>query len=189
MENYYAVKIRGLPGALALGLLASVIGHAAGYGNAHPMGGAYHGTLLALAFAGVGIFVLAALAVAVASAHVAPDGTVVAARLRRWVPGTGVLALATTGWFAVAEAIEGAHATGPSFIIVFALLAAIVAVRVFALAVISVVSSVAIAIGVPAFALRVYAHGASFERPLSLATAVHSRRLFARPPPEVTHCP
>ena len=179
------MKLRGLPGALALGLLASVIGHAAGYGNEHAMGGPYHGTFLTLAYAGVGVFLLAALAVAVASAGAAAEGTIVATRLRRWIPDTGVLALATSLWFGVAEVIEGSHATGTSLAIVAALLIAIVAVRAFALAVIAVISSIAIAIDTAAFAPRSYGRYLSLERPLAVPSIAHVRRLFARPPPDL----
>lgn len=183
------MKLRKLPGALALGLLASVLGHAAGYGNGHAMGGAYHETFLTLAYAGVGIFVLAALAVALAFAGAAAEGTIVASRLRSWIPGIGLLAVATSGWFAVAEAIEGSHATGTSLTIVVALLIAIFAVRAFALAVIAIISSIAIAIDAAAFAPRSYQRYLSLDRPLAVPSIAHTRRLFARPPPESMQYP
>lgn len=181
------VKLRGLPGALALGLLASVLGHMAGYGNEHTMGGAYHGMLLVLADVGVGSFLLAAAAVAVAGAGRATEGSILAARLADWVPDVPMLALATVGWFSITEAVEGTHPRGDTILVVLALVVAMFVVRGIVRAIITTISKLAITINCAEFAPRSYAPLRRFERPLSLQSSVHSRRLFARPPPSLMH--
>ncbi len=47
------VTLRKAPGALALGLLASLAAHAPLYGGGHAMGGTYHALILQAALAGL----------------------------------------------------------------------------------------------------------------------------------------
>lgn len=105
------VALRKVPGALALGLLASLVAHGALYGGEHSMGGGYHGVLLQLAAA-------AGLSLAIFfgflgwnNARVAANGSVLAARLAERLPGFGSLLTAATLWYTAAEYAEPHHAS------------------------------------------------------------------------------
>jgi hypothetical protein len=167
-------------------LLASLLGHAAAFGDGHAMGGAHHGLLVALANVGVGGFVLAAISVAWAGRGAATDGSVLAARLACYVPGLPALGLCTAGWFSLAEATEGAHADGNLFLTVLALVLAAALVRMLARRAIEAIAAVVISICAPSFARRIRIRLLRLQRPLRIREAAHVRRRFARPPPSVT---
>lgn len=182
------MKVRELPGALALGLLASVLGHAAAYGNAHAMGGPYHGLLITLADAGVGAFVLAAVALAWACAGRCLEGSVLAARLASYLPGVPLLGVATAAWYFFFESIEGSHADDPLLLVALALGLAVVVVHSAARAAIAAVAKFVLAVFTSAFAPRLRVWIARFERPAAVSRLASSRKLFVRPPPRVTAC-
>ena len=105
------VTLRKVPGALALGLLASLMAHGGLYGGEHAVGGNYHGLLLQAAFAGaVGLFGFFALLALRAARGRAVTGSVLAARLTERLPGYGMLCIAATAWYATAECLEPHHA-------------------------------------------------------------------------------
>ncbi|MGA8535756.1 MAG: hypothetical protein WB615_16740, partial [Candidatus Tumulicola sp.] len=103
------MTVRGIPGALALGLLASLLAHAALYGGHHAMGGAYHDALSELAGAGGAGFAVLLAALAWTGSRVAADGSILAARLGSRLPAIGPVAAAAGLWFALAERIEPRH--------------------------------------------------------------------------------
>ncbi len=182
------MKVRELPGAFALGLLASVLGHSAAYGNGHTMGGPYHSLLIALVDAGVGAFVLAAIALAWSCAGRCLDGSVLAARLATCLPGIPLLGLATTGWYCLFESIEGAHADDPLLLIALALGLAVVVVHAAATAAIAAVAKLVLAIFRNAFVQRTRVWLSCFELPVFVSRIATSRKLFVRPPPCMTVC-
>jgi hypothetical protein len=104
------VTARGIPGALALGLLASLIAHTALYGGDHAMGGAYHEILIQFVSVGCGGFLVVLAALAWTGSGATADGSVLAARLTEKVPGVPVLAASAGLWFALGERIEPRHA-------------------------------------------------------------------------------
>lgn len=182
------MTLRGIPGALGLGLLASLIAHSALYRGDHAMGGAYHGALVELAVAGVIGFVAVLGALAWSGARAIADGSVLAARLRPLVPHPGVLALATALWFGLGERIEPHHAD-------VGLVPTLIAVALAAFAVLTVarwcvrlLAASAIAFGRSRFARRTprWVRRAA-SAPIARRTPPLRRR-FARPPPVCNAC-
>lgn len=177
------MKVRELPGAFALGLLASVLGHTAAYGNGHAMGGPYHGALLTLVDAGAGSFVLAAVALAWAGARGIADGSVLAGRLARYLPGLPLLTATTVGWYQLFESIEGAHSDDSVWLIGIALTAAVLFVRWIARSAIAAIAALVLAVFRREFARRSPIWMRSHERRLPNQGHRFTRKRFARPPP------
>jgi hypothetical protein len=183
------VILRKVPGALALGLLASLGAHAALYGNEHAMGGGYHAAFVQVAIAAVlGLF-LGASALAWSSAGRTPDGSVLAARLTDRLPGFAPLAVATALWFGVAEAIEPHHAGTAALVTLLALALAAATVRLLAVVGLAFLARVVFAIARPAFSPRTPCWARRPESPAPLRRILCGRRRFARPPPiDSLHC-
>jgi hypothetical protein len=106
-----------LPGALALGLVAALLAHTAAYGGSHAMGGVYHGALLGLSEIAVVFSTVAALAMAWSGARRVANGSVLAARLRDFLPGWTPIAASALGWFVLAEHLEPHHAEAPLLVL------------------------------------------------------------------------
>lgn len=178
------MRARQLPGAAALGLLASLLAHTAAYGGSHAMGGAYHATLVACAAAAGLAALLFATSVAWAGAGSALDGSVMAARLRLGLPSWPVLATATAAWFVLGEHIE-AHHDGVAPIVLFVAIAlAAWLVLACARAVLSFLAAIVIAIRGGAFAPRILASHRLIVRQAPRARRLlHAQRRYARPPP------
>lgn len=103
------MTLRKVPGALALGLLASLIAHAAVYGGDHAAGGNYHLLLLEIAAAGALALTAAALLTGWSGARSAVNGSVLAARLTARLPGFVPLLTATVVCYATIEFLEPHH--------------------------------------------------------------------------------
>ena len=176
------MTLRKVPGALALGLLASIGAHAVIFGDEHVMGGAFHGLLVQIALvAGGGLLAFfSALAWGQASAA---DGSIVAARLRERLPGVVPVLFCAALWYAGAESLEPRHeaASPAAMLLVLAalswlvlrlagLVAGILAGAIFAAA------RARFAARAPVWARRARPQVASQRTRLA-------RRLFARPPP------
>jgi len=177
------VTVRGIPGALALGLLASLIAHAALYGRDHAMGGAYHDILIQLASAGAGGFMALLGALIWTGWRRAADGSVLAARLTSRLPGLAPLAAGTGFWFAVGERIEPRHADAGFVLTVAVVVAAAWAVLALARRGVRLLAGAIIAILRSPFAQRAPGW---IRRPRPAPIARRSpllRRRFARPPP------
>jgi hypothetical protein len=181
------VKLRELPGAAGLGLLASLMAHAATYGHEHAMGGAYHALLQASAFAAAVGFALAALGVVFAARGHYADGSVVAARLAALLPSFPVIAVAASMWFAAGEAVEGAHAGAPVLLIALALFATTALVQCAAGLILRFINAIAVAVADDRFADRKprWIFRATFAV-VRTPEPARSRR-FARPPPGAMH--
>ncbi|HEY6326999.1 MAG TPA: hypothetical protein VIW73_10870 [Candidatus Cybelea sp.] len=177
--------LRRVPGALALGLLASLGAHAALYGNEHAMGGGYHAAFVQVAIATVlGLF-LGVSALAWSAAGRTPDGSVLAARLNDRIPSLAALAAATALWFGIAEAIEPQHAGAAALVTLFVLAVAAAIVRRIAVFAVAALARVVFAIARLAFSPRTPRWSRRPETPAPLRRILRGRRRFARPPPIV----
>lgn len=106
------MTLRKVPGALALGLLASLVAHTAIYGREHMAGGNYHGLLLEMALSGAVALVAAALLLGLTGARTTLNGSVLAARLTARLPGFGSLLTSTVLCYVAIESLEPHHANG-----------------------------------------------------------------------------
>ena len=183
------MTLRKVPGALALGLLASLAAHALLYGGEHAMGGAYHALLVQAALGGavslLGFF--GALAWSESSGRA--DGTILAARLRERLPGLGTLLPATALWYTAAEAIEPHHAgASPLALLVVLVMAAWLVLRL-ARSLIGALAGAIIAIARAPFVARTPSwRRRSYLRPV-FRRILWTHRRFARPPPiALPHC-
>jgi hypothetical protein len=177
------VTLRKVPGALALGLLASLAAHAALFGGTHLMGGAYAGLLVETASAGCFGFVLCFAALAWSGSRLTAEGTILATRLRERLPGAPAVFTSASLWYIVAEAVEPHHAAvAPAVVIITLAIAAWLTLRL-ARAVLSVLARAAIEIQRVTFTPR----APSWKRRLRLRPlhrrSLWVRRRFARPPP------
>ena len=182
------MTLRGIPGALVLGLLASLVAHSALYGGGHAMGGAYHSWFLELATAGCFGLLASIAALAWTGSRAAADGSVLAARLSQCLP-TGWMVLGAAGlWFALGERIEARHAD-PNVIITAAVLAvAVWIVSAVARWCVRFLARAAIAIGRAAFAQRSPQWLRRSAPPPMERRSPLLRRRFARPPPVANAC-
>jgi hypothetical protein len=183
------VTLRKVPGALALGLLASLMAHGGLYGGEHSVGGSYHDLLLQAAFSGaVGLFGFFAW-LALRGARTAVTGSILAARLTERLPGFGLLFCAATTWYAAAECLEPHHATASWFAVPLLLAAASWLVAFMTRGALAILARAVLAVFGAAFAgrdpawlARTYA-----RRPVRRVARTHRR--FARPPPiEIVLC-
>jgi hypothetical protein len=177
------VTLRKVPGALALGLLASLAAHAALFGDEHAMGGAYHALLLQVAL-GAGLSLLVFLAgLAWSQRGVAADGSVLASRLRERLPGQQWVFAATAVWYAGAEAIEPHHASVSAAAAALVLAAAAWLVTRLAQAVARAFADIVIGVARIAFSPRAPSwQRRPRSRPLRRRFC-SARRRYARPPP------
>jgi hypothetical protein len=176
------VTLRKVPGALALGLLASLAAHALLYGGEHAMGGAYHALLVQAALAG-GVSLLAFFGALAWSESRAADGSVLAARLRERLPGLTSILPAAALWYAAAEAIEPHHADASPIASLLSLAVAAWLVLRLASWIVDALAGAVIAVLRASFSPRTPTWK---RRPRSrpiLRRALRARRLFARPPP------
>lgn len=177
------VTLRKAPGVLVLGLVASLVAHAALYGGQHAIGGAYHEVLLQMAVAGALGFIALIGAVAWTQSGSATDGSVLAARLRERLPGVGSVIAAAAASYAVIEAIEPHHAGAPGIALLAALAAASYAALRLAHAITDAFARAAIAISRTFFAPRAPAWRRRPRARLIARRSFAARRRFARPPP------
>ncbi len=177
------LTLRKVPGALALGLIASLAAHAALYGGGHAVGGAYHTLVLEIALAATLGFVALAAGLARAQSGSSADGSVLAARLRELLPGAGGVIAAAAAWYTTIESIEPHHAAAPMLALLAALAAASYAALRLAHAMTDALTRAALAISRAAFSPRTPTWRRR-ARPRPIARRLFStRRRFARPPP------
>lgn len=182
------MTLREIPGALALGLLASLLAHTALYGGEHAMGGAYHELLVEIAGAGSFGFVALLAALAWTGSRAASDGSILAARLNSRLPGLGPLAASAATWFALGEHVEPSHSgTGLLFVGVF-LIAAAWLLRTLARGVVRLLAGAVIAISRSPFTARGPVWVRSARRAPIARRSPSLRRRFARPPPIANAC-
>jgi len=116
------------------------------------------------------------------------DGSIVAARVRRWLPSTGALWSATAAWYLLAETIEPHHAGAPA-------IGAIAALTIAAWLVLRLARSTAdLVAGAVIAVLRTSLRGRTPCWKKRARTSPVARRLtlvnrrFARPPPIAIAC-
>jgi hypothetical protein len=177
------VTLRKVPGALALGLLASLAAHAALYGGGHAMGGAYNAAIVQAAFAGTLALLLGFAALAWSASGGAADGSVVAARLRQVIPGITAILAAALLWYAAAEALEPHHGGAPGLAALPLLVLTAWISRQLARWAAETLAHAVIAVTRLSFSPRT----PSWNRPSHVRIAPRrprgARRRFARPPP------
>jgi hypothetical protein len=180
------VTLRKVPGALALGLLASLAAHAALYGGDHAMGGAYHALLLEAALAGaVGLLVFFG-GMAWAESGLTANGSVLAVRLRERLPTLWATTASAAGCYGLSEGLEPHHTSASSVATAIALIAGAWLVRSVVRAVVDVFASAAVATLQVSFAPRTPSWNRRERvRPIPRRTPLIWRR-FARPPPIVS---
>jgi hypothetical protein len=182
------VKSRKLPGVIALGLLVSLLAHAAVYGGSHALGGSYDDLFQGLALAGVIGFVALVAQLAWAGRECCM-GSVLASRLASVLPPLLPLAIAGGAWFAFGELIEGRHASAAVWIIALAVIAAAALVRYLAGLSIRAIAAIAIAGLERLFAPRLPQFVRLFEEPVRAHDDAHLAQRFARPPPALISSP
>jgi uncharacterized membrane-anchored protein len=163
------VSLKQLPGALALGLVAALAGHAALFHGDHAIGGAYH--LLLLQGAAVAGFSFAGALGALlwSGARFAADGSVLASRIAARLPGLAMTVLSSALWFSLGEQIEPHHAATP-----------------LGLTIIALVCAAALVVGVARAAVRWIAHVAFSIARASGRPELAEGRLRLRPTPRFT---
>ena len=118
------MALRKVPGALALGLFASLGAHAALYGGEHAIGGAYHALLVQIALAAALVFVVLIGALAWAQSGSSTDGKYLPPAFASGFPAFGSVIAAAGAWYVGVEAIEPHHAGAPGIALLAALAAA-----------------------------------------------------------------
>ena len=177
------VSPREFPGALILGLLASLVAHAAIFGGDHAMGGPYNGLLLQLALVGSLGMSAAFAALAWGGAGAVAEGSVLAARIGDRLPAFPALLGATCLWFALAERIEPEHAAASLLVTVLCLVVSAVLFGIAARFILRLLVGVTFIVSRPRFSGRVPAWIRHTQpRPIKLRSPLLRRR-FARPPP------
>lgn len=174
---------REIPGALALGLLASLLAHIALYGGGHAMGGAYHELLLDLAAGGTVAFAAAVAALTWNGARRTADGSILATRMTACIPSWGGLVAGTAAWFALGERFDSPHSAAGLLVTLVALGAAAWVVRRVAGAAVRLLARAILRLARLTFAPRLPVRAAAIRiAPAPYRTPLLRRR-FARPPP------
>jgi hypothetical protein len=179
------MSLRQLPGALILGLLASLIAHAAGFGGSHTEAGAYHELLSTLALAGAGGALIAAIAAAFGNAGACAQGSVLASRLCIWIPRVRAVVLAGGAWFALIESLEPAHGPASLAIVALAMVVAAFALRGLAVVTARALAHCVLAVARTAVATRSVFSARRYCAP-AIVTPHLARRIVTRPPPRTT---
>ncbi len=182
------MTLRKVPGALALGLLASLIAHGGLYGGEHAMGGGYHAMLVQGSLAGAMSLLLCFGFLALRQVKDAANGSILAARLTQRLPGYGSLVLSAGAWYAAAECLEPHHAAASFIAVPLLLAAASWLVKLLCVGMLAALAGAIFAVFGAAFAPRkpLWFARARSRRP---ARRIQwTRRRFARPPPIGLDC-
>jgi hypothetical protein len=177
------VNLRKVPGALALGLLASLFAHSVLYGGEHAMGGGYHALLLQAAAAGALSLLVFFGSLAWSGVRGAADGSILAARLAERLPALGLLLPATAVWFGAAEGVEPNHASAAPIAVALALMAATWLVHFLARGFVAALARAIITVSRDAFAPRTPSWSRRPRPCPAPRRFLWASRRFARPPP------
>ncbi|MBV8147774.1 MAG: hypothetical protein JO092_01640 [Candidatus Eremiobacteraeota bacterium] len=181
------MTLRQTPGALVLGLVAALVGHAALFGGEHAIGGAYHSLLLQVAAAAGFGFGGALGALLWSGARFAADGSVLATRIAAHLPGLPGVAVSTALWFSLGERLEPHHAGTPLAFALVALLGAAALILGIARALVRWIAHIAFAISRAKTCGAVVRARADTNGPVFRAQRDATGRRFARPPPIVAN--
>ena len=177
------MSLREIPGALALGLLASLLAHTALYGGEHAMGGAYHELLVQIAAVGSLGFVTLLGALAWTGSRGTSDGSILAVRLAARLPRLAPVAAAAAFWFALGEHIEASHSGAVQVLTVIFLVAAAWLLRALGRGAVRLLAGAVIAISRSPFAGRTPVWVRHARQAPIACRSPQLRRRFARPPP------
>lgn len=177
------MTLRKVPGALALGLLASLAAHGGLFGDEHAMGGNYHALLGQLAATAAGALLLCFGLLALRGAGAAATGSVLAARLSERLPPFAIVFSASALWYAAAECLEPQHAAAPLVAAAFFLALASWLIVGCARFILTALAEAVIAVRGAAFAPRTPAWLARVRLQRPVRRIYRARRRFARPPP------
>lgn len=177
------MPLRKVPGALALGLIASLAAHAALFGGEHAVGGSYQSPLLQIALASTLGLLGGLFALALGGRAEASDGTVLAARLSGFIPSRGWVALSSLLWYAGIERLEPHHAAVLPIFAVVALAVAAIVVRALAGAALRLLCAIVFRVLHAPFAQRELTATRRHCARLFVRRSPALRRRFARPPP------
>ena len=175
------------PGALVLGLVAALLGHAALFGGDHAIGGAYHSLLLQTAAAAGFGFAGALGALLWSGARFAADGSVLARRISARLPGLPMVAASAALWFTLGERLEPPHAATPLIFTLVALFFAAALVVGIARGLMRWIAQVVFAATRPPIAAALRQALRDTSEPVLLRRQDATGRRFARPPPIVAN--
>jgi hypothetical protein len=176
------MTLRRLPGALILGLLASIAAHAAVSGD-HAMGGAYHDLVVSTAFVAAASLVLVAGTLTWIHAGRLADGSILARALERLLPGLLPLIATTAGSYWMIESIEPVHRWTFAPLVAIAVVVAAWFVRSLTFALVRAIADFVVAIRRQSFAPRIPMWARPCAVPVVIQASPLLRRRFARPPP------
>ncbi len=177
------MALRKVPGAVALGLLASLAVHAVLYRGEHAMAGGYHADFVAAAAAAALGFLTGFAALAWSGRGQAADGSIVAARLNERLPALWQVGVCAALWLSLAEAIEPSHAAPMPLVTALCIAAVAWAITLAARAIVAALAGAIIAICRDAFSPRTPAVLRRSAPPPLRRDLRYARRRFARPPP------
>ncbi|MBV8489924.1 MAG: hypothetical protein JO199_05275 [Candidatus Eremiobacteraeota bacterium] len=183
------MALKRLPGALALGLLASLAAHSALFGGDHAMGGAYHGALIEGAAVACTALLGFIVALAWLGARTAADGSVLARRMGDALPTLPAILLSAGAWFAIGERIEPSHGAAPLLVTIVLLVLAAWLSRRLAIAALGLLARAILAGFTSPFALREPMWSLNPAPAPLVRRSPHLRRRLARPPPIVVASP
>jgi hypothetical protein len=177
------VNSREFPGALILGLLASLAAHTVIYGGEHSMGGEYNALLVQTAIVATLGMLVGVGALAWSAGRRTLDGSILAARLSSVLPSPLLVVAAASVWFGIAEAMEPHHTGASSLAIVLCLLLAACLARALARGIVAALATIVIAVSRLEFAPRTPSWTRRPRLQPICRRLLCTRRRFARPPP------
>jgi hypothetical protein len=179
-----AVTMRRFPGAILLGLLASLAAHAAAFGDGHVAGGSFHDALVAGALAGLAGLLVAFGTWAWIGAGRQAEGSVLAARLESRLPGPLALAASAGVWLTLVESVEaGPRHAEPLPVLILSVAAAAALVYALAVGIVRLLAGIAVAIRRTPFVPRAPLRARRAHAFVFATTARRAGRRFVRPPP------
>lgn len=172
-----------IAGALVLGLPAAVLAHATLFGGGHTTAGAYHAWLLDAVCLSAAFFVLAFAVHAAFSASAVRNGSIVAARLYRFLPALAPVAASAFGWYELIERLES-RSLGFSLLALLAIAAAAFAMHLVARWALRAISHAAVLVlgSLPRLDSRPHLPRVFAAQP-RVTYAVALSRPLVRPPP------
>lgn len=185
------MKLRELPGALALGIPTAILTHTVLFQSGHQLGGSLHETLLGVVIAAsLGVLVFFAALALSGAKTAATSGSLLAHRLSAWLPNAWLLAGSALSWYTAIECSEtDGHAPAPFFLLAVTVVTCALAIRWVATLVLGAITSITLAARVRPFAGRPRVFAPRRPRPILAGTGrVAAYRRFARPPPYAMHC-
>jgi hypothetical protein len=176
------VRLRRLPWAIALGIPASLVGHALAFGCEHQVGGDFHRPILSIAIAIVAAFT-ALFSWAAWCGRSTASGSVLAARLATSLPSLASICIVASVAFAVCESVEPAHAAANPLLVAVALVTGSWVTRSLGRVAVRAIAEVVLSVARPAYTPRCPHYATRFVPLPIIRNEQLAVRRFARPPP------